>query len=87
MLSAVAAAIRLLGGLASWWLALRAERARGDIAAGLLRTAGPGSSVLDRGRDGSLLLVQAGPVQAGPVQAGPVQAGRGAAPARRRDVR
>lgn len=60
VLSAIAAAIRLLGGLASWWLAMCTERVRGDIAAGLLRTAGPGSSVLDRRRDGSLLVVRAG---------------------------
>jgi hypothetical protein len=51
VLSAVAAAIRLLGGLASWWLDMCTERVRGDIAAGLLRTAGPGSSVLDRRRE------------------------------------
>lgn len=61
VLSAAAAAIRLLGGLASWWLAVCTERVRGDIAAELLRTAGPGSSVLDRRMDGSLLVVSAGP--------------------------
>ncbi len=72
VLSSVAAAIRLLGGLASWWLAMCTERVRGDVAAGLLRTAGPGSSVLDRRRDGSLLVVQAG---------------RGPAPAGRRGAR
>jgi hypothetical protein len=61
VLSAVAAAIRLLGGLASWWLAMCTERARGDIAAELVRTAGPGSAVLDRRLDGSVLVVCAGP--------------------------
>jgi hypothetical protein len=56
----VAGMVRLACSLACWLMGMCSDRRRGRIAVTLLRAAGPGSLVLDRHPDGSVLIVQAG---------------------------